>query len=361
MSKTLKNESLLPPRWIITLGVVLLFFWLLSALKEIVVMLVLAYCLAYLIAPVVDLLERRKIPRSLGCLLVFVGAALICLALLLTALPTIAREYQKFAENFPQYLQTAKERVLPLLDSLKAYMPLPANGEELLAFAFDKIPQVDRESVGRVLSTLGATLLQGYSLTLTLLNFVLLPFITFYLVVDFPVFHKWCLELFAPATRKKALALAREIDSYVSAFVRGQCTVGCILFVLYAIGLWAIGVELWILLAIISGFGAIIPYMGFLVGIVLSLVMALVTFGDLSHVLQVVGLFLIIQFIEGWVITPKIVGEKVGLSPIIVILAILAAGHLFGLLGVFLAVPGAAVLRVLLRHAHQWVIRSASA
>jgi predicted PurR-regulated permease PerM len=131
--------------------------------------------------------------------------------------------------------------------------------------------------------------------------------------------------------------------------------------VLYAIGLWAIGVELWILLAIISGFGAIIPYMGFLVGIVLSLVMALVTFGDLSHVLQVVGLFLIIQFIEGWVITPKIVGEKVGLSPIIVILAILAAGHLFGLLGVFLAVPGAAVLRVLLRHAHQWVIRSASA
>lgn len=359
MAKQDKTDGFLPPRWIITLAVISAFAWLLASLKEIVVMLVMAYCLAYLVAPAIDWLERRKVSRGLGCILVFVAAALLTLLLVLTAIPTVLREYANLASNFPNYLETAKSRALPLFESVQSYIPLPVNGEDVSSWIFALIPQVDKESVSKVLAAIGSTLLQGYSLTLTLLNFLLLPFIAFYLAVDLHQFHGWVLSLFPGRLRKKTLSLAAEIDTYVSAFVRGQFTVGCILFVLFAIGLRLIGVELWLLLAVIAGFGAIIPYMGFLVGIVLSCIMALVTFGDLSHLIQVIALFLFVQFLEGWFITPKIVGEKVGLSPLVVILAILAAGHLFGLLGIFLAVPGAAVLRVLLKHGHRWVLETA--
>jgi predicted PurR-regulated permease PerM len=109
---------------------------------------------------------------------------------------------------------------------------------------------------------------------------------------------------------------------------------------------------LWFLLAVISGFGAIIPYMGFIIGIVLSSIMALATYGDFIHLVQVWVVFVLVQALEGTLITPRIVGDKVGISPLVVILAIVAGGQLFGLLGVFLAVPGAAVARVLLKHLH---------
>ncbi|MBN8550702.1 MAG: AI-2E family transporter, partial [Deltaproteobacteria bacterium] len=169
-------------------------------------------------------------------------------------------------------------------------------------------------------------------------------------------FHAWVLSLFPSSRRRRVAEVAREIDGHISAFVRGQLTVGTILFVLYLIGLGIVGVELWFLLAVIAGFGAIIPYMGFLAGIVLSSIMALATFGDVSHLIQVWGVFFVVQFLEGTFITPKVVGDKVGLSPLVVILAIVAGGQLFGLLGVFLAVPGAAVARVLLRHLHLWLV-----
>jgi predicted PurR-regulated permease PerM len=129
-----------------------------------------------------------------------------------------------------------------------------------------------------------------------------------------------------------------------------------VLFVLYAIGLWLVGVDLWLLLAAISGFGNIIPYVGFISGILLSSLMALVTFGDVSHLLWVWGVYAAVQALEGTFITPKILGESVGLSPLVIILALFVGGQLFGLLGIFLAVPAAAALRVLVRSSYQWVM-----
>jgi predicted PurR-regulated permease PerM len=148
----------------------------------------------------------------------------------------------------------------------------------------------------------------------------------------------------------------KEIDGYVSSFVRGQIIVCAVLFVLYTIGLGILGVDLWLLLAAISGFGNIIPYAGFLVGIVLSSLLTLVTFGDLVHLLWLWGIYAVVQFLEGTFITPRILGESVGLSPLMVILALFAGGQLFGLLGIFLAVPAAAVLKVLGKHSYGWVM-----
>jgi predicted PurR-regulated permease PerM len=148
----------------------------------------------------------------------------------------------------------------------------------------------------------------------------------------------------------------REIDGYVSSFVRGQFLVCTVLFALYALGLWIVGVDLWLLLAVITGFGNLVPYVGFLSGIVISSLMALVTFGDMLHVVYVWLVFAIVQALEGTIVTPRILGGSVGLSPLVIILALFAGGQLAGLLGIFLAVPAAAAFRVLVRHGYQSVM-----
>jgi predicted PurR-regulated permease PerM len=119
-----------------------------------------------------------------------------------------------------------------------------------------------------------------------------------------------------------------------------------------------VGVDLWLLLAAIAGFGNMVPYVGTVSGILLSSVMALVTFGDFSHVFSVLGVFAAVQLIDGTIITPRIMGESVGLSPLVIILALFAGGQLFGLLGIFLAIPAAATLRVLVRHSYNWARNS---
>ncbi len=357
MAKSAAQDSLLPPRWILALLGCVALVWLLLELKEIVAMLVLGYSLAYVMNPMLNYLERRKISRSVG-FFVICGLLLAALFLLfVTAVPTIMREYDKLVDNFPEYVSKASERGGPIVEKLRHFLPEDLRGTTVSDYGTEIATYINGDTIRGLLAGVGKALLQGYSITLTVLNFFLLPFIVFYLSIDLPLFHAWVLSLFPAAQRRRATQIALEIHGHVSAFVRGQLTVGSILFVLYCIGLGIIGVELWFLLAVISGFGAIIPYMGFLLGIVLSSIMALATFGDTSHLLQVLGVYVFVQFLEGTFITPKIVGEKVGLSPLVVILAVVAGGQLFGLLGVFLAVPGAAIARVLLKHVHGWLVQ----
>lgn len=359
MSKAATKDSLLPPRWLLALMALAALIWLLFALKEIVSMLVLGYALAYAVNPMLNYLQRRGLSRTAGFFVICATFLLAIILLFYTAVPTVVREFDKLVDNFPQYVERASEKGAPLFERAKRYLPADMQEGSLVDYARELLSHVNTDTIRGVLAGIGGALLRGYSITLTILNFLLLPFIVFYLAVDLPRFHAWVLSLFPVRQRRQVVQIASEIHSHVSAFVRGQLTVGSILFLFYCIGLGIIGVELWFLLAVISGFGAIIPYMGFLVGIVLSSIMALATFGDLAHLIQVIIVFLVVQFLEGTFITPKIVGDKVGLSPLVVILAVVAGGQLFGLLGVFLAVPGAAVARVLLRHAHAWLVAHA--
>ena len=351
MSRAKDTVSVLPPPWITLLGAIAVGVWLIVQLKEIVVLLVVAYAIAYIIAPLLGGLERRRIPRAVGFFLIGGGLVVALFLLGITAIPTLEREYQKLAANLPQYVEVARERVGGLVTTLKDHLPtrfLPAPTET----GAPAIPGVPSGAVEKLLRGATAALLSGYSLTLTILNLALLPFLTFYIAVDFNALHRQALALFPVGARRRVRDIALEIDSYVSAFVRGQFMIGTILFLLYGAGLWFVGVELWLLLALIAGFGNIVPYLGFLAGIVLSTLMALVTFGDFAHVVQVWVVFAIVQGLEGTVITPRILGEKVGLSPLAVILALVVGGQLFGLLGVFLAVPAAAALRVLGGYLH---------
>ncbi|MCB0310362.1 MAG: AI-2E family transporter, partial [Bdellovibrionales bacterium] len=266
------------------------------------------------------------------------------------------REYQNLISNLPDYLSEAKQRVLPYLGKLRDYIPASVLSGNLSESEFKEIASFGPNIANKVFSGIASVALQGYSITLAITNLFLLPFIVFYLAVDFKRLHLALLQLFPVIKRAKVKSLFLEMDQYLAAFVRGQLLVCFILSILYAIGLGLVGVELWFLLGVVSGFGNIVPYLGFLIGIVLSTIMALVTFADLSHVLAVWAVFAVVQTLEGTFITPKVVGDKVGLSPLVVILAVIAGGTLFGLLGIFLAVPGAAVLKVLFSHLSGWIV-----
>lgn len=353
MNSSKKIESLMPPLWILTLLGCAVSLWILYQLKEIMVLLVVGYSIAYVIDPALDYLERKKISRTWGVGIIFAGFALVIAVLALTAVPTIARQYTTLSTNLPDYITTGKEKLLPLLERAKSYFP----GEG--GTPLDHLPPITGETLNKIFGGVLTALLGGYSITLTLLNLLLLPFIAFYIAVDFSPLHAEALLLFPASYRKKVRDLCQEMNHYVSAFVRGQITVCSILFLLYAAGLSLLGVQLWFLLAVIAGFGNMIPYLGFLSGIILSSIMALATFGDLSHMVKVWILFAIVQALEGFLITPQVIGEKVGISPLGIILAIFTGGQLFGLLGIFLAVPGAAIVKVIANHFHAWVLQRA--
>lgn len=351
--REIKRESFLPPLWAISLAAALLFGWLLIELKEIVVLLVVGYCVAYILDPLLCRLEKWQIRRTVGVLVVLIGALVLLVVAGLTAVPTIGREYARLAEKLPHYIDTARERIEPLTRTVMDYVYLNTESGKPV---WEYLDSISGDTVEGIVSGIADALLQGYSITLTIINLALLPFIVFYLSVDFHSLHRHALRLFPVQRRARVASIAGEMNFYVSSFIRGQILVGLILAVLYAIGLRVVGVELWFLLAVISGFGNMIPYLGLIVGIVLSSIMALVTFGDFSHVWQVWLVYIVVQVLEGNFITPRVLGGKVGLSPLVVILAILAGGKMFGLLGIFLAVPGAAILRVLFDHAHAWAI-----
>lgn len=354
------KESFLPPLWVLTSVAVVGLIWLAAQLRELVVLLVIGYFIAYAIDPILSKLESKGVGRALGFTIVCVVLIGLLTMIGVTAVPTILDEFHKLTANLTHYIQIGRERLGPYWDKFIAALPLPSDEEHDLADTLARLPQmlseVNGEGVKKVFATIGGTLLQGYNKALALVNIALLPFIVYYLALDLPKFHSAVVGLVPLTRRSKFVAVFREIDTYVSAFVRGQAIVCTILFVLYAIGLGLVGVDLWLLLAAISGFGNIIPYVGFLIGIILSSLMALVTFGDFSHLLWVWGVYCIVQALEGTFVTPRIMGESVGLSPLVIILALFAGGQLSGLLGIFLAVPAAATLRVLARSSYQWVI-----
>ncbi|MBR9805475.1 AI-2E family transporter [bacterium] len=146
--------------------------------------------------------------------------------------------------------------------------------------------------------------------------------------------------------------LAKECDDVLGAFLRGQLLIMFSLGLLYMLGLWLLGLDLAFLLGLIAGLASVVPYLGFVVGVLVSSIAAMVQFGDWIYVLGVLAVFGVGQLVESLFLTPVLVGDKIGLHPVAVIFAVLAGGQLFGFAGVLLALPVAAVLVVLLRHAH---------
>lgn len=309
-----------------------------------------AVACAYILNPAVRALEQKGISRVAGILIVFAGTLLICGSFVFFLAVSLGNEFSNIQLNLPSYIQHIYS-ITPSL--LKGCFGIET--PEKLAQVMNGMIQNARDAIPGMVRPVLQFLRSIFSMTigaiLTFLGYLIVPVYLFYLLLDFnklaDFIKSFVPERFLPSYGEKL----DEIDAVLSGFVRGQMLVCTILAVLYSIGLYVIGVDLAIAIGTLAGATFIIPYLGTALGILLSVVMAALKYNDLLHPLLCAGWFSVVQLLEGTVITPKVVGNTVGLHPLVAIVALLLGGQLFGIVGMLLAVPFTAVLQVFLRSA----------
>ncbi len=307
-----------------------------------------AFALAYLLNPTVELLERNGVKRVYGIMIVFCLAVLLCSGIAVFFAVSITGEFSDMQLNLPAYVRHLYD-ITPA--SIKGYLGVET--ADKLAARLNELIQQARSSAPDLLKPLLALLQQALTSTvsvlLALLGYLIIPVYLFYLLFDLPHLKAFIESYIPERFRPAYVGKLAEVDAVLSGFVRGQLLVCAILAILYSAGLYAIGIDLAIAIGTLAGITFIIPYVGTIIGICLSMSMAALKFNDILHPLLCLGWFGFVQLLEGTIITPKIVGDTVGLHPLVAIVALLIGGQLFGIFGMLLAVPVTAVLQVFLR------------
>jgi predicted PurR-regulated permease PerM len=229
-------------------------------------------------------------------------------------------------------------------------------GVETSDFDFDFMKMLLKDNVkqtGNIINNvLSGVASSGLAIAAWLANLVLIPVVLFYLLRDWDIMLAKIHHLLPREVESKILALTKECDEVLGAFIKGQLMVMLALGIVYSVGLWLVGLDLALLLGMLAGIASIVPYMGFIVGIVAAAIATMVQFNDPTILLWVTLVFMLGQVLEGMVLTPLLVGDKIGLHPVAVIFSIMAGGQLFGFIGILIALPVAAVIMVFLRHIH---------
>ena len=307
-----------------------------------------ALMLAYLGDPLTDRLETYRLSRSHAVMVVFSAMTLIFVLVLLLLVPLLEYQVEHFVSNLPAYVAWLNETVIPWLQGRFHLGIRPINLNQII-----NLVKSHWEQAGGIAAALMSSVSHsGGVLAEWLMNVLLIPVVTFYLLRDWDGLIVKVHDLLPRRVAPTATKLAREVDTVLSAFVRGQFYVMLALGCIYSVGLWLTGLDLALLIGMLAGLVSFVPYLGSIVGIVTACVAALVQFHDLMQLVPVVIVFIIGQSLEGMVLTPMLVGDKIGLHPVAVMFAVLAGGQLFGFLGILLALPVASVIMVLLRHVH---------
>ncbi len=330
------------------------FFLLVYLLQPILMPFLVGFIIAYLGDPLVDRLEDLGLGRTLGVSLVFALFLALLAGALLVLVPLLVGEVNSFIKQIPAMILWLQQRVSPLLVEYFNVDPFAFSIEELreqLAGSWQQAGGV----VSRILSEVTRS---GFALLAWTANLALIPVVAFYLMRDWDLLMGRLRELVPRETEVTVVQLSTECDEVLSAFLRGQLLVMVLLGVIYAVGLYVTGLEMALLIGMLAGLASIVPYLGFVVGILAASLAAVFQFQDLIHLVLVWVVFGIGQMVESMVLTPLLVGDRIGLHPVAVIFAILAGGQLFGFVGILLALPVAAVIMVFLRHAHRRYIES---
>jgi predicted PurR-regulated permease PerM len=310
--------------------------------------------LAYLGDPVVDRLERMRLSRSAAVLVVFSAMTLGVALLVIGVVPLLERQITRAIEKLPQVVAWTNQVVLPWLQQRFGITPDALDPQQLI----DMLRQHWREAGGVAATILASVSKSGFAIVGWLANVVLIPVVTFYLLRDWDVLIESVRQLLPRHVEPVMSRLARESDVVLGAFLRGQLSVMIVLGLVYSVGLWIVGLDLAFLIGMLAGLVSFVPYLGLILGGAAAVIAAAVQFQDWMHPALVLAVFGAGQLLEGFLLTPYLVGDKVGLHPVAVIFAIMAGGQLFGFLGILLALPAAAVLMVVLRHAHERYLAS---
>jgi predicted PurR-regulated permease PerM len=341
------------PRMVFWIGLVLALVYVIHMLRGILLPFAAGAAIAFFLDPLADRLERVGLGRTLSTFIVLTGFFLCILLFLLLLVPLLQHQIVVLAGQIPQEIDAARN----WLDSRVAKL-----NRQLSAADITRIRNAIGGEVGTALGAVGqvaTSLLTGGVAVANILSLVFItPIVAFFLLRDWDLLmarlDSWLPRRHLETVREQA----KLINETLSGFVRGQAMVCLLMGVFYAIGLTLIGLDSGLVLGLIVGFLIFIPFLGGLSGGLVCVLLAFAQFRDWHQPLFIVILFLVGQSLEGNVVTPKLVGDRVGLHPVWIIFALLAAGAMFGFLGVVIAVPLAAVIGVLARFAIQRYLES---
>lgn len=332
-------------RWVPTVIVAVLALHFLYVIGRVAIVPILAsFAVAYLLNPVVSRGEDAGLSRPVAAIAALVLVSLAMAALLAFVIPDLwehsSRASQNIANNFTPE-KAARQRAI-----LKRYWPV---GERLAGDEIEKFLSDPTTMLGSTAVDAGGGRAAVLSILLSSLDLLLVPFFVFYILVDFRRWRDSSEDLIPPRFREPFSRLFDESGRILESYVRGQLFIGLIMAVLYAVGFAALSVPAWAGIAVLSGLLNTIPYVGTLMGLVLASGFAVANGAGPWHVAAIVGVFVVVQTIEGYFLTPRILGTRLKLHPMAVFLGLLIGGKLFGLLGVILAIPAIAVGKVFVK------------
>jgi predicted PurR-regulated permease PerM len=345
------------PRWVLWLGVSVATGWLLYTLRGVLAPVFFAFLIAYMLDPLVDrieanrLLRGKPIARAVGIAVLLVGSFALAAVAILVIVPMVYEEVASFLRRLPALVAHSRAALEPMLAEYGLEIPtsvgqaleeLHLDIQSVLTKGYTPVTAVVKWLLGGTASAVGA-----------IIAALIVPVFAFYLLYDFDVIVAKVGELIPPRHRPQANSFFRDVDSVLGQFFRGQFTVMATLAVLYAVGYGSIGVPLALPIGIMAGFLSFIPYVGSTLALVTALLMTALDWQGWEQILWVLGVHIVIQGFEGFVITPKIMGDTVGISAITVLFALLVGAELLGFTGVLLAVPAAAVSKILLQRIHE--------
>ena len=331
--------------WIIVASIILLLIYLLS---PILTPFLLAALLAYLGDPLADKLEAKKLSRNLSVSIVFIGIISSLLIIFLLLIPVLETQLSKLFVKLPSYINAFMTFLQPNLQNLLGVDISLMETNSIKTLLTDHLVQT-----GGIIKNILKALSNSSLVVLNwLMTIALTPVLTFYLLRDWDILVAYIQDLLPRKIEPTISHIAQESDIVLGAFLRGQLTVMLALATMYSVGLGLIGIEFALLIGMIAGLVSFIPYLGLIIGILIASAAVLFQGYNNLDLLLVFLVFGLAQMVEAIILTPLLVGERIGLHPVTVIFAVLAGGQLFGFFGILLALPVAAILAVILRHLH---------
>jgi predicted PurR-regulated permease PerM len=306
-----------------------------------------ALILAYVLEPISHALRRIGLPRPFSALIAVMVGLTAAVGLLILLINILQREIPLMRDQAPKWIGDAQRWVAPQLERFNVQL----DWDKLQSQLIEKVTQHFSTNADTLISRIIDTVLTSTQTFVAAIGaLVLIFFVVFYLLIDWAKFFSRAAEFVPPRYRNTVSNLARECDELLSQYLRGQLVVMLILAIYYALALSMIGMAGGVAIGILTGLAIFIPYIGFGVGLVLAVISALLQFGPSWALLGVLAVYGVGQLIESFFLTPKLVGERIGLHPVAVIFALLFFGSLFGFFGVLLALPAAAITLVTLRY-----------
>ena len=336
--------------WIVLSLLAALIVWLLG---PVLTPFIVAAVLAYVLHPLVERLARRRVPRVIAVTLVEVAAIVIALAVVLLIVPILSKQLPLLREQIPLFADRLNTGLSPWLARFGFDVALDT--ASIKAFV---LKYLDANLEDWTATALSSARIGGSILLAVVGNVFLVPMVLFYLLMDWNSLRQRLAGLIPPRLRERTHGFIDECDSVLGQYLRGQLSVMIALAAYYSVGLALFGFDLAVPVGVFTGLAVFIPYLGFGLGLVLALISGVLQFTGWHGLVGVAVVFGIGQLLESFVLTPRLVGERIGMSPLTVIFALLAFGHLFGFVGVLIALPVSAVLVVAVRRVREVYLES---